>query len=180
MIPRPPEYPLQLRTWLSQGLLQTTLAPSGAQAPFFQLDWPLPRGAEYPGELRTWLSQGLLQTTLGFSGGFSRGGGLPRRRSPHRGFDLEAWKREHLGEEAIARTIEETYARLQGWGEPEQQAEIEALVAPFVETGSPIRPDGPPIFSIDWAAMARADDALRQMIALAQEQEDEDFLLIMQ
>lgn len=64
VIPTPPFTPAQSqlprvsdrfdRSW-SSNLLETTLAPSVATAPFVQADWQLPRSAAYSTILRTWL-----------------------------------------------------------------------------------------------------------------------------
>ncbi len=60
--PQSRTYPIELRTWLSQGLLQGTLAPSAAVAPFYLLDWPLP-GRSVQRDFGQW-GPNLLETTL--------------------------------------------------------------------------------------------------------------------
>jgi hypothetical protein len=73
VIPPPPFSPLQSqlvkapdrvdRTW-STNLLESTLTPSVAAAPFVQADWQLPRSAAYSTILRTWL-QGVAVNLFG-------------------------------------------------------------------------------------------------------------------
>jgi hypothetical protein len=57
-LPRGPQFPISLRTWLAD-LVRTTLAPT--IVPFHLTDWPLPGVPLYPVALRTWLKASAIQ-----------------------------------------------------------------------------------------------------------------------
>lgn len=88
-----------------------------------------------------------------------------RRKSPHRGFDIEEWRREKGAlDESLAQTIERTWASLTGADEPaESVAEAERIVAPFVSTPM-LRPT---VRAVDWRALAKE---LSAVAAIAQAQ----------
>jgi len=87
----------------------------------------------------------------------------PYRKSPHRGFRLEDWKKNRGNlEESLERTIERTWAELRGTAVEE---EAERIVAPFVRTGEPVLPGEKPEFRVDWAALS---NELRAVQALAE------------
>ena len=87
----------------------------------------------------------------------------PYRRSPHRGFDLEEWRRNRGAlDESLDATIERTWAELTGAG-GEVRAEAERIVAPFVQTGDPLLPHEPAAFVVDWAALGRELSAVQAL-----------------
>lgn len=54
LTPRIVNYPVDLRTWINQGITSVT------QAPFAQDDWPVPQQPQFPISLRTWINQGII------------------------------------------------------------------------------------------------------------------------
>lgn len=104
VIPTPPFVPVQAqlaeapdrfdRTW-STNLLESTLAPSVAAAPFVQADWQVPRSAIWAIALRTW-QQGMPVNLFGRDTMFG-GGGQPLENA-----DWPLWRsvRRAIGEGA--------------------------------------------------------------------------------
>src|SRR4051812_36142199 len=68
------------------------------------------------------------------------GDDVPRRKSPHRGFDLERWKASQPDFEA---TLRQAYAELT---RGPMQDEAREVVAAYIQTGQ---------HGVDWAALAR-------------------------
>ena len=91
----------------------------------------------------------------------------PYRKSPHKGFDLEEWKREKGAlDESLAQTIERVWGQLAA--DPETRDEAESIVAPYRSKAKPRRiADAAARDVVDWAALARQFDAI-QRIAEAQ------------
>lgn len=83
------------------------------------------------------------------------GDDVPRRRkSPHRGFDLDAWKASQPDFEG---TIRRAYSELT---RGPLQAEARELVEPYIQANE-----------IDWEALARDTEAVEELIRLREEEE---------
>lgn len=90
-----------------------------------------------------------------------------RRKSPHRGFDLDEWRKSR-GEfdKSLEATIEKTWRELTEGKQPETvKQEAQSVVAPYVKTGKPLLP-GSTEFEVDWQALARNDDAIEELAEL--------------
>lgn len=116
------------------------------------------------------------------------GDDVPRRlrRSPHRGFDLEEWKRTHQADEDLETTVRATWARIKG--DP-QAAEERAQAAEVVQSFAPAAPSKrearkPLERRVDWAALARDLDAAARVAQIdhmrlaryEEESDDDDFV----
>lgn len=93
----------------------------------------------------------------------------PYRKSPHRGFDLQQWRKERGALDAsLEQTIERAWTELTGDHQPQDiRAEAQRIVVPYVVTGSPLWPGEPAAFRVDWAALGR-ELVVIQAIAQAQ------------
>ena len=94
------------------------------------------------------------------------GDDVPRRESPHRGWDKKEWKRrvkDH--EDAVEADLRETYNRLVGLDAPVSQlAQVDAIVRPVAQ-----RDFGSPRLQIDWAALAADYERAQRLYALERE-----------
>ena len=109
------------------------------------------------------------------------GDDVPRRRSPDRGWDKEAYAKRKLDEDALVDTLKGAYASITG-----EDATISVLsrAAHIVQSETRNDPDAPLI--IDWKAMARDQDRAVALMRLYQEEwalrreiEDEDDILML-
>ena len=97
------------------------------------------------------------------------GDDVPRRRSPHRGWDRKEWEaRVKEPDNAVERTLREVYAELTT---PDAAystlAQVDAIVRPAarqVARDLPLR--------IDWRKLARDYDSAQAMVRLWQEEQD--------
>lgn len=91
----------------------------------------------------------------------------PYRNSPHKGFNLEEWRRERGAlDESLAQTIERVWGQLAA--DPDTRDEAEEIVRPYrvkTDPGKVARAVAAPV--VDWAALARQFHAI-QAIAEAQ------------
>ena len=100
------------------------------------------------------------------------GDDVPRRRrkSPHKGFDLEEWRRNQIDLEG---TLRDAYAALQGTPHIEE-------VAPFIEehTRAPKARTAKSAPRIDWEGVAAHEEAIEAlMLARARLAEEEDIIV---
>ena len=113
------------------------------------------------------------------------GDDVPRRRSPHKGWDKAEWKRRvQDDQEALERTLQEAYASIAATDAPlAVLAQVDAIVRPVAKKQA--SPDVP--LRINWAAIANdyrrtvalmrlryEEEALRAAIA----EEDEEIMLM--
>ena len=112
------------------------------------------------------------------------GDDVPRRRSPHRGWDKEEWKRRVQDDrEALERTLQAAYAEITGADAPlAVLAQVDAIVRPAAKKQA--SPDVP--LRINWAAIANDYRRTVALIRLREEEralrdliEEEDELLMM-
>lgn len=92
----------------------------------------------------------------------SGGDDVPRRKSPHKGFSLKEWKAAQPDFES---TLRETYAALVRGPLDEEARKV---VSPYVQDKA-----------IDWAAVARDDEALEQMLELRRLHDEEEAVMLL-
>lgn len=88
---------------------------------------------------------------------------LPRRRSPHKGWDEAEDKKKRELEKELERTLLSTYRTLMGI--PQLKERAEKVVKPFVYEG-----ELPSVETIDWPAVTRDAEIELRMMAVAREQ----------
>lgn len=91
----------------------------------------------------------------------------PYRKSPHRGFSIEEWRKERGAlDESLTQTLERVWGQLAG--DPDARDDAEEIVRPFVLRAKPgTLADAAAGAVVDWAALARSVEAVWQ-IAQAQ------------
>ena len=105
-------------------------------------------------------------------------------RSPHRGWNREAWKRDQQREGAIEETLREVYSELTGKSAAiSTLARVDAIVRPAARQP---QPDAP--LRIDWAKLARDFERSNALIRLQAEErelqaiisDDEEVMMLIQ
>lgn len=109
--------------------------------------------------------------TLGFSSGEQQaetkiGGDDVPRKSPHRGFDLEAWKARHALDDDIEQTIRETYRKASGFA----PAIVAEVVKPYIK---PVESVSEVVYEpqIDWIGLVADWSAVERLLRLQEEEE---------
>lgn len=130
-------------------------------------------GTRYFGP-RYWGEGGSIPPTPPTPGRSGLGGDDVPRRSPHRGWSREEWKkRVKDGADAVEKTLQDTYDRLTGKEAPiSVLAQVDAIVRPVARQA---RRDI--ALEIDWKKMAR--DYARAMALLRLEAEERELQAIM-
>ena len=127
-----------------------------------------------------WMQCDFIQTdptwadavcTIPFGRSGLGGDDVPRRRSPHKGWDKAEWKaRVRDDQEALERTLQEAYARITAPDAPiSVLAQVDAIVRPVAKKQR--APDVP--LKINWAAIA---NDYRRTVALMRLRYEEESL----
>jgi hypothetical protein len=106
-------------------------------------------------------------------------------KSPHRGWNREAWKRDQQREGAIEETLREVYSELTGQtAAVSTLARVDAITRPVAAR----QPDADVPLRIDWAKLARDFERANALIRLQAEErelqamiaDDDDLLMMLQ